>query len=127
MFYRKAIAEKQLSAIIEKFYDASGAKNEKEFVAWIKSALTERDSSTDMLRALQLEEDGSRKTKLGGMSDGGWVQSIVTTLINKECIDLNLPGNMFIQRSVFGMEGRIVSDKYVPSINGGERLKLVNE
>ena len=127
MFYRKAIAEKQLSAVIEKFYDASGAKNEKEFVTWIKSALTERDSSTDMLRALQLEEDGSRKTKLGGMSDGGWVQSIVTTLINKECIDLNLPGNMFIQRSVFGMEGRVVADKYVPSINGGERLKLVNE
>jgi hypothetical protein len=80
-----------------------------------------------MLRALQLKDDGTRKTRLGGMSDGGWVQSIATTLINKECIDLNLPGNMFIQRSVFGMEGRIVADKYVPALNNGERLKLVNE
>ena len=124
---RKQIANLQISKVLERFFDESGAKNEKEFVKWIKDALTERDASTDMLRALQLNEDGTRKTKLGGMSDGGWVQSIATTLINKECIDLNLPGNMFIQRSVFGMEGRIVADKYVPSINGGERLKLVNE
>lgn len=127
MTCRKKIADIQIAKIVERFFDESGAKNEQEFVKWIKDALVERDVDADMLRSLQLNEDGTRKTKLSAMSDGGWVQSIVSTLINKECIDLNLPGNMFIQRSVFGMEGKVVSDKYVPSINNGQRLQMINE
>lgn len=125
---RKNIIELKVTELYNKFYTETGSKNQNEFVKWMISNLTDRDVSDDMLKALEVDsEHNKRRAKLGAMSDGGWVQSIVASLINKDLIDFNLPGNMFIQRSVFGMEGKVLSDKYVPSINNGERLQLVNE
>lgn len=124
---RKQIIEIKVTELYNKFYTETGSKDQNEFVKWMISNLTDRDVSDDMLKALEVDsEHNKRRAKLGAMSDGGWVQSIVASLINKDLIDFNLPGNMFIQRSVFGMEGKVLSDKYVPSINNGERLQLVN-
>lgn len=125
---RKAIITIKVNQLYDRFYTETGSKNQNEFVKWMISNLTDRDVSDDLLKSLEVDsEKNTRRSKLGAMSDGGWVQSIVASLINKDVIDFNLPGNMFIQRSVFGMEGKVLSDKYVPSINNGERLKLVNE
>ena len=125
---RKQIIEIKVNELYDRFYTETGSKNQNEFVKWMISNLTDRDVSDDMLKALEVDsEHNKRRAKLGAMSDGGWVQSIVASLINKDIIDFNLPGNMFIQRSVFGMEGKVLSDKYVPSINNGDRLQLVNE
>jgi len=34
-----------------------------------------------------------------------WIQSIITSMINKNVIDINMPGAAFIQRSAWSMEG----------------------
>jgi len=69
------------------------------------------------------------------MSNESLIESVLTSTINKQVIDINTPGGAFIQRSVWAMEGsqlynrsNILSDNNLPiTINGGKKLKMINE
>ena len=59
-----------------------------------------------------------------------WIQSIITSMINKNVIDINTPGAAFIQRSAWSMEGRttVQNEEDLPSsIYEGKELQMINE
>lgn len=59
-----------------------------------------------------------------------WIQSIVTSMINKNVIDINTPGAAFIQRSAWNMEGNTNvrgAEDLAPDIYDGRELQMINE
>lgn len=130
------ISEKGLDKIKEQFFDESGEKVDVEKLSkFLTEELTNRGASRHQLEAVSVVVDPNTGEKrlnvpMAAQSNINWIQSIIISKINKEVVDINLPGNAFIQRSVWGMEGRtyIRNDKNLPpSINNGKKLKMVNE
>jgi hypothetical protein len=66
-------------------------------------------------------EDYELNAPISAISQSGWIDSIITSLINKTIIDTQAPGVPYVQRSVLGMEG--FGDK---TINNGQDLQLKN-
>ncbi len=59
-----------------------------------------------------------------------WVESILTSEVNKRVIDVTAKGNAFYQRTVFGMDSpytRVGEENLASSINNGKPLQMVNE
>lgn len=101
--------------------------------------------SLNLAQALQLVpyKDGNGKTRyrlnmpLDAVQSSNFLESKIISNINKSVIDTKTPGAAFIQRSVWGMEGSTLydsrkgnivgDDDIAPSINGGNRLQMVNE
>jgi hypothetical protein len=52
-----------------------------------------------------LDEHGNFKCPIAATSDSTWIESILISSINKRIIDIITPGNSFVQRSVFAIEG----------------------
>lgn len=101
--------------------------------------------SLNLAQALQLVpyKDGEGKIRyrfnmpLDAVQSSNFLESKIISSINKSIIDTKTPGAAFIQRSVWGMEGSTLydsrkgnivgDDDIAPSINGGNRLQMVNE
>ena len=58
----------------------------------------------DIIAGLQLDENGEFVTPLSALSDAKWIESRFISLLNKEAVDIQLPGGAFIQRSSFGFK-----------------------
>ena len=121
---------------IESEFFTDGELDLEKFSAFLENELESRDADANLLDGIEVvEEDGVQRFKvpLEAMSSIDWIQSIIVSKINKEVCDINVKGNAFYQRSVWGMEGKpkILNDKQVnfklTNINNGEDLKLVNE
>ena len=116
-----------------------------KFAREVRQLLTAKDPDSNIVSALQIVEqkdnDGNvtkhLRLPLNAISNSGWLESNVISAINKKVIDIETPGAAFIQRSVWGMEGSamfsrkngsIIGDEDLsPEINGGQRLKMINE
>lgn len=102
----------------------------QEMSKYLLDNLSERDASSMMLEGLSLTQDPETgelqmNAPLEALSNSGWIQSIITSLANKNIIDVNLPGSAFIQRSVYAMEdGNILGDSQVNDI---PKLKISND
>lgn len=99
--------------------------NTKKFADFIEGELLNRNADKNILDAVR-----ELKTKdspiLNSVTNMAWIESILISFINKNVIDINLPGNAFYQRSVFGMEG-IVGDDQFPVLANGRNLQMINE
>lgn len=111
----------------------------------LKRILGSDKTSLNLAQALQLVpyKDGKGKTRyrlnmpLDAVQSSNFLESKIISSINKSVIDTKTPGAAFIQRSVWGMEGSTLydsrkgnivgDDDIAPSINGGNRLQMVNE
>lgn len=123
---------------IQKFF-INGNPSIDALSEFFKEELMSRDADKNILDALEVVEDPVTHEKrfkidINAVSNMAWAESIMCSQINKQVIDINLPGNAFYQRSVFGMEGpAIVSDEYLKNnkqdylINGGKPLQMINE
>lgn len=92
---------------------------------FLKAELSTRGADQNTLKQLDVV-DGKFRVPLEAMSNIAWIESIIISHINKEIIDINLPGNAFYQRTPFGMEGspiRIVSDQTLDSIEDKSGLE----
>jgi hypothetical protein len=72
-------------------------------------------------------ETGKMNLPLSAISNNSWLESRFISQINKETIDINLPGGSFIQRSAFGLaadQADVISDKM---LNNGTALKMIDE
>lgn len=114
--------------------DNNGNIDYKKLSNYLISELSSRDADKGLLKALQFGKDGKIQCPLSATTSSKWIESILISTINKKIIDILTPGNSFVQRSVFAMEGSkteggaIKSDKDItPEINGGERLQMINE
>ena len=120
---------KKLSEIGKKRLTDRFFKDDKlditEFARFAEEELGDRGADKNLLDAIRsLYQNPS--TILNSVSNMAWIESVMVSIINKNIIDVNLPGNAFYQRSVFGMEG-IMSDSQFPTLNGGRPLQMINE
>lgn len=129
-------AIKEISAIgndkiIENFFidgDEKKGVDNKKLSKYLKEQLGTRGVSKAVLQSVELDDNGEFSVPLSSVGNASWVESILISKINKDIIDINLPGTSFTQRSVFAIEdGSLQSDKNMDiSINGGKRLQMIN-
>lgn len=117
----------------------------QKFAKFLNDELTSRNANKNTIDAITIKVDSARSTKgtpkmtlsasrngrkhlnvpLAAQSDPHWIESILTSALNKRIVDVKTPGNAFYQRSVFAMEGHIVSDDEYDTLPAAAR-KIIN-
>lgn len=116
----------------------------QKFAKFLNDELTSRNANKNTIDAITIkidDADGSKRLNvpLAAQSDPHWIESILTSALNKRIIDVKTPGNAFYQRSVFAMEGNVISDDEYDklpatakklinwqTLNEGKQLQFVN-
>lgn len=116
----------------------------QKFSKFLNDELTSRNANKNTIDAITIKVDDADGSKhlnvpLAAQSDPHWIESILTSALNKRIIDVKTPGNAFYQRSVFAMEGNVISDddydklpaaakKLInwQTLNEGKQLQFVN-
>ena len=120
---------------IEKEFFKDGKFDIEKFSVFLERELENRDADENLIDGIQvIEKNGKKKFKvtLEAMSSVDWIQSILISKINKEVCDINVKGNAFYQRSVWGMEGKpiVLDEKDINfnsrQINDGKELNFIN-
>ena len=124
------VADSGWSKLQDEFF-TNGRLDYSKLRDFLVHELVGRDADQNILDALQLNEnkDGF-VVDLNSVSNMSWVESILTSKVNKDVIDLRLKGNAFYQRSVFGMDSPYITmneDDAADEINGGKPLQMINE
>ena len=129
----KNIAKHGNIKLRDEFFKEDGTLDVKAFAKLLKDELSRRGAGRDVIDGFTVisDKNGDRlKVTMGAQGDVDWMQSIIASAVNKRIIDINTPGNLFIQRSVWGMQGitAVTNDKNLPkSIYNGNRLQMVNK
>lgn len=101
----------------------------QKFAKFLNDELTSRNANKNTIDAItiKIDADGSKhlNVPLAAQSDPHWIESILTSALNKRIVDVKTPGNAFYQRSVFAMEGHIVSDDEYDTLPAAAR-KIIN-
>lgn len=101
----------------------------QKFAKFLNDELTSRNANKNTIDAItiKVDADGSKhlNVPLAAQSDPHWIESILTSALNKRIVDIKTPGNAFYQRSVFAMEGNIVSDDEYNKLPAAAR-KVIN-
>lgn len=128
------LSEDGKAQIMEQLFDVTGEVDQEKLSKFLKEQLSSRDADKSILDSIQSVVDhgiAMLKHPLSAVSRMNWLQSILTSFINKRIIDVNTPGNAFYQRSVWNMEGKahdVMTDEFLPEdLNGGEPLKMIIE
>ena len=135
------LAEYGRQDVMDMFFDKDGGLDVGKLSKWLKSQMSDRDANIITQRAIEavIQARSGSETKqtvklalpLAATPDSHWVESILISQINKRVINVNLPGNSFVQRSVFAMEGDgySVKDGSIKgaTIYNGESLEMVNK
>lgn len=128
----------------KKYFNADNSLNVTEFMKLLQTQIDDKEPTDQLRNALsvieQTEEDGEgnektvKKLKLpiSCLASTVWIESIVTSAINKELININTPGQAFYQRPDWAIEGKmpmnyVNQDNFDYTINHGAKLKQVNE
>lgn len=119
--------------------------DEQKFSNEVRKLMMTKDPDKNILDAIEIvervDEDGVKRKHmrlpLDAISNARWLESVLISAINKKVVDVNTTGDAFIQRSIWAMEGgtmlerkngQIIGDDQLPkSINGGNRLQMINE
>lgn len=114
--------------IEEKLLDKDGKVSEEKLAKMLMEDLETQDADNNILDGITFNpKTGKMNLSLSAISNNTWLESRFISMINKEVIDVNLPGGAFIQRSAFGMAADqmdVMSDKM---LNNGIALKTIDE
>lgn len=101
----------------------------QKFAKFLNDELTSRNANKNTIDAItiKVDADGSKHLNipLAAQSDPHWIESILTSALDKRIIDVKTPGNAFYQRSVFAMEGNVISDDEYDKLPAAAK-KLIN-
>lgn len=101
----------------------------QKFAKFLNDELTSRNANKNTIDAItiKVDADGSKhlNVPLAAQSDPHWIESILTSALNKRIIDVKTPGNAFYQRSAFAMEGNVISDDEYDKLPAAAK-KLIN-
>ena len=102
----------------------------KKFSKFLNDELTSRNANKNTIDAITIKVDDADGSKhlnvpLAAQSDPHWIESILTSALNKRIVDVKTPGNAFYQRSVFAMEGNVISDDEYDKLPAAAK-KLIN-
>ena len=115
----------------ELFVSGTNKLDMEKFSAFLEEELERRDADENLIDAVKLNDEGTDlNLPLEAVSSVDWIQSILVSIINKRIIDINVEGNAFYQRSVWGMEGKptiLTENALKRTINNGNPLRMINE
>lgn len=101
----------------------------QKFAKFLNDELTSRNANKNTIDAItiKVDADGSKhlNVPLAAQSDPHWIESILTSALNKRIVDIKTPGNAFYQRSIFAMEGNLISDDEYDKLPAAAR-KVIN-
>ena len=132
------LSDRGLQRILKKLHAERGEDGKYHFKdleglsdSLVKDMLS-TGADTDIIEQISLNENGKFNVPLSASSVAKQLVSKLISKVNKETVDINLPGGTFIQMSSFGLksieklsETEAAKEGYGRySINGGERLKL---
>lgn len=115
---------------VDDLFFTDGEFDIQKFAKFLNDELTSRNANKNTIDAITIkvdDADGSKhlNVSLAAQSDPHWIESILTSALNKRIVDVKTPGNAFYQRSVFAMEGHIVSDDEYDTLPAAAR-KIIN-
>lgn len=115
---------------VDDLFFTDGEFDIQKFAKFLNDELTSRNANKNTIDAITIkvdDADGSNhlNVPLAAQSDPHWIESILTSALNKRIVDVKTPGNAFYQRSVFAMEGHIVSDDEYDTLPAAAR-KIIN-
>lgn len=115
---------------VDDLFFTDGEFDIQKFAKFLNDELTSRNANKNTIDAITIKVDDADGSKhlnvpLTAQSDPHWIESILTSALNKRIVDVKTPGNAFYQRSVFAMEGHIVSDDEYDTLPAAAR-KIIN-
>ena len=115
---------------VDDLFFTDGEFDIQKFAKFLNDELTSRNANKNTIDAITIKVDDADGSKhlnvpLAAQSDPHWIESILTSALNKRIVDVKTPGNAFYQRSVFAMEGHIVSDDEYNTLPAAAR-KIIN-
>lgn len=127
----REIAKISWNELENKFTNQDGTVNFKNLQQFLVQQLRDRNADENILEALELNEAGDGfNVDLNSVSNMAWVESILSSKVGTDVIDIRTKGNAFYQRTVFGMDSpyKVISSENIESkLNGGKPLRMINE
>lgn len=113
--------------IRKQVYNDDGEVDTTKLASMLASDARDSDANDNVLSGLRIDENGDLTMPLDALSDNKWLESRFISMINKDVVDVHMPGGAFIQRSAFGLEATAQDVITENMINDGKPLLMINE
>lgn len=114
---------------IRKEFFTNGKVDNRKIVNYLQRQATNSGMSAEIIANLTVDENGNIIVPIEAQSVRDWIQTKITSFVNKAVVDVNTPGGSAIQMSSFAYEavGRSVkTDAELGSaFNQGKKLKFL--
>ena len=110
----------------DELFNKDGSVNVTKLAKMLEDDARESDANDNVLSGLKTANN-KFIMPLSSLSDNKWLESRFISMINKQVIDVHIPGGAFIQRSTLGLEATSTKVVTPNMINDGRVLKSVNE
>lgn len=114
---------------IRKEFFTNGKVDNRKIVNYLQRQSTNSGMSAEIIANLTVDENGNIIVPIEAQSIRDWIQTKITSFVNKAVVDVNTPGGSAIQMSSFAYEavGRSVkTDAELGSaFNQGKKLKFL--
>lgn len=120
------LSDMGVDGIREQVY-TNGEVDTAKLAKMLSNDARDSDANDNVLSGLRVDENGDLIMPLDALSDNKWLESRFISMMNKEVVDVHMPGGAFIQRSAFGMEATAQDVITEDMINDGKPLLMINE
>lgn len=110
----------------DELFNKDGSVNVTKLAKMLEDDARESDANDNVLSGLKTANN-KFIMPLPSLSDNKWLESRFISMINKQVIDVHIPGGAFIQRSTLGLEATSTKVVTPNMINDGRVLKSINE
>lgn len=110
----------------DELFNKDGSVNVTKLAKMLENDARESDANDNVLSGLKTANN-KFIMPLSSLSDNKWLESRFISMINKQVIDVHIPGGAFIQRSTLGLEATSTKVVTPNMINYGRVLKSINE
>lgn len=110
----------------DELFNKDGSVNIPKLAKMLEDDARESDANDNVLSGLKTANN-KFIIPLSSLSDNKWLESRFISMINKQVIDVHIPGGAFIQRSTLGLEATSTKVVTPNMINDGRVLKSINE
>ena len=110
----------------DELFNKDGSVNVTKLAKMLEDDARESDANDNVLSGLKTANN-KFIMPLSSLSYNKWLESRFISMINKQVIDVHIPGGAFIQRSTLGLEATSTKVVTPNMINYGRVLKSINE
>lgn len=114
---------------IKKEFFTNGKVDNRRIVNYLQRQATNSGMSAEIIANLTVDENGNIVVPIEAQSIRDWIQTKITSFVNKAVVDVNTPGGSAIQMSSFAYEAvsrSVETDAELGSaFNQGKKLKFL--